>query len=136
VTSVYALRRGDLRVAIGTPGVPVGGYTRKLLARLRLMDDLRRNTVSREPSVAGITAKVALGSADLGFVYATDARAARERTDPIGLPRFAQPPVRYQICTVRRNGADRRGARDFIDRVLSARGRRLLRAAGFGVPRR
>lgn len=136
IRSVYDLRRGGLRVAIGTRGVPVGAHTRRLLARLRLADDLRRHRVSQEPSVAGITAKVALGSADIGFVYVTDARIARERTDAVALPRWAQPPVRYQTCVVRRRGGDGEGAKAFIRRVLSDRGRRLLRAGGFGVPRR
>lgn len=136
IRSVYDLRRGGLRVAIGTRAVPVGAHTRRLLARLRLGDDLRRNRVSQEPNVSGITAKVALGSADIGFVYVTDARIARARTDAVGLPRGAQPPVRYQTCVVRRRGGEGEAAKAFIRRVLSDRGRRLLRAAGFGVPRR
>lgn len=136
IRSAYDLRRGGLRVAIGTPGVPVGAHTRRLLARMRLSDDLNRNAVSREPNVAGITAKVALGSADMGFVYVTDARIARARTDAVRVPRWAQPPVRYQTCVVRRRGGDGEGAKAFIRRVLSDRGRRVLRAAGFGVPRR
>lgn len=136
IRSVYDLRRGGLRVAIGTRGVPVGAYTRKLLGRLRLTDDLARNTVSQESNVTGITSKVALGSADLGFVYVTDARIARDRTDAIGLPRWAQPPVRYQTCVVRRQGGQGEPAKAYIRKVLSDRGRRLLRAGGFGVPAR
>src|SRR3712207_3639972 len=67
IDSVYDLRRGGLRLAVGTPGVPVGGYTRSVLRRLRLSSVLQRNTVSSEPNVASITSKVALGSADAGF---------------------------------------------------------------------
>lgn len=136
VRSVADLRRGGLRVAIGTRGVPIGGYTRQVLRRLKLLDDLRRNRVSQEPDVSSITSKVALGSADMGFVYFTDARASRDRTDPIALPARAQARVAYQTCVVRRRGGDGDGAKAFIRRVLSDRGRRLLRAAGFGVPRR
>src|SRR5437867_984885 len=58
IRSVYSLRRGGLRLSIGTPGVPVGAYTRKLLARMRLSRVLSVNRVSRESNVAQITSKV------------------------------------------------------------------------------
>lgn len=134
IRSIYDLTRGGLRVAIGTPGVPIGAYTRRMLQRLALSDDLAKNRVSSESSVTGITSKVALGSADLGLAYVTDARIAADRVQRINLPTFAQPPIRYDLCIVRRPGADTSGAQAFVNRVLSDRGRRLLRAEGFGVP--
>ena len=73
VRSVYSLRTGSRRLSVGTAGVPIGAYTRQVLARLRLTSILRSNRVSLDPNVAAITSKVALGSADAGFVYATDA---------------------------------------------------------------
>jgi molybdate transport system substrate-binding protein len=136
VRSVYSLRSGGRRLAIGTRGVPVGDYTRLLLRRMRLSGILDANTVSQEPNVSSVVSKVALGSADAGFAYVTDGRIARDRTSVVRLPRWAQPPVRYQICAVRRPGADTRGAQAFIDRVVSSRGRRLLHAGGFGLPPR
>lgn len=136
IRTVYDLNRGSAkRLAIGTGGVPVGGYTRTLLARMRLSGVLRRNAVSQETNVSGVVSKVALGSADAGFVYVTDARIASDRLRVIGLPDYAQPPIRYGLCLVRRDGADTRGARAFAERVLSPRGRGLLRGGGFGVPR-
>ena len=128
VRSVQDLRRGGLRLAVGSEGVPIGDYTRKLLARMRLSSALARNTVSSEPDVAGIVGKVALGSADAGFAYATDARSATGRVRAIALPREAQPPVRLQICAVH----DTPAAQRFVDRVLSPAGRAILRRHGFG----
>lgn len=136
VRSVYNLRRGNRRVAIGIRGVPVGDYTRKLLARMGLSSILSTNTVTQEANVSGITSKVALGSVDVGFAYATDGRIVADRVDAIRLPRWAQPPVRYQACVVRRDGVDARVAQKFIDKVLSKRGRAVLRAHGFGLPPR
>jgi molybdate transport system substrate-binding protein len=136
VRSVYTLREGGRRLAVGTPGVPVGDYTRKLLARMRLSSILSSNTVSQETNVANITAKVALGSADAGFAYITDGRSAKDRVSILTLPRWAQPPVRYQACVVKRDGADASGAGRFIGQVRSNRGRAVLRSAGFGVPPR
>jgi len=134
--SVYGLRGGGHRVAIGTPGVPIGDYTRRLLERMQLTSILRSNTVSQEPNVSSIVSKVALSSADAGFAYVTDGRIAADRVNTIRLPKWAQPPVRYQICAVRREGADTRGARAFIRQVTGRKGRRVLRASGFGLPPR
>lgn len=134
IRSVYTLRGGGKRLAVGTAGVPIGAYTRKLLSRLRLSNVLRKNTVSQEPNVNSVVAKVALGSADAGFVYRTDALAARDRTRVIQLPRYAQPPVRYQMCAVKRPGADTARAASFIAQVTNRRGRGILRTFGFGLP--
>ena len=134
LASVYRLKPGGFRLAVGNPGVPIGVYTRALLRRLGLSRILTRNTVSQESNVANVVSKVALGSADAGFAYVTDGRIAADRTDMVKLPRYAQPPVRYGICKVQRSGADSGGAASFIAKVRSARGRGLLKAAGFGLP--
>ena len=136
IRSVYRLRAGGRRLAIGTAGVPIGDYTRRLLRRMHLSSILSSNTVSQETNVANITSKVALRSADAGFVYVTDRRAAGGRVSGISLPRWAQPPVRYSICTVRRSGADSSGAASYIRRVRSTTGRRVLKRFGFGLPPR
>ncbi|WP_205698530.1 molybdate ABC transporter substrate-binding protein [Conexibacter sp. SYSU D00693] len=136
VRSVFGLRSGRRRLAVGSRGVPIGDYTRQVLQRLRLSSVLRTNTVSQEAAVSGVVAKVALRSADAGFVYATDARAAAGRTDAIALPRRAQPTVRYQGCIVRRRGGDGEGAKAYVRALLGARGRAVLQRFGFGLPPR
>lgn len=134
--SVYGLRAGGRRLAVGSPGVPIGAYTRQVLRRMRLSSILERNTVSLEPNVSSIVAKVGLGSADAGFAYLSDYRAARRRLHAIRLPARFQPLVRYQMCVVRRPGADTAGAKRVMRRILSARGRSVLRRFGFGLPPR
>jgi molybdate transport system substrate-binding protein len=134
ITSVYSLRTGKRRLAIGAKGVPIGDYTRLLLARLRLSSVLSTNTVSSEPNVASITSKVSLGSADAGFAYYTDALISKARTRAIRVPKWAQPPVRYAICAVKRSGADESGANAFIAKVRASGGRSILKKNGFGLP--
>ncbi|MDA0185318.1 molybdate ABC transporter substrate-binding protein [Solirubrobacter phytolaccae] len=135
--SIYDLKRGpQRRLAVGTAGVPIGAYTRKLLARMRLTSILSKHIVSSEPNVTSITSKVALGSADAGFAYLTDARAAGNRVKVIRLPKWAQPPVRYQACVVKRSGVDTGGANAFLNKVRSSTGRRILAKWGFGLPPR
>lgn len=136
VKSVYSLRRGGQRLAIGTAGVPIGNYTRLLLRRLHLSSVLTSNTVSQEKDVASVLAKVALGSADAGFVYHTDALVTRGRTREIRVPKWAQPAVRYQLCAVKRDGADTAGAQAYIKKVVATGGRRVLARYGFGLPPR
>jgi molybdate transport system substrate-binding protein len=131
--SVYGLRSGDHRLAVGTAGVPIGAYTRQLLRRMQLTSILSTNTVSLEPNVNSIVAKVGLGSADAGFAYFSDWKAAAARTARIDLPKWAQPPVRYQMCAVRRPGADTANVNRFMRQVLSSRGRSILKRFGFGI---
>ena len=136
VKSVYGLRKGGLRLSIGNRSVPIGAYTRRLLGRLRLSGVLRSNTVSEQANVGQVLSQVAFGGADAGFVYVTDARAQRDRVDRLFVPRWAQPPIRYQGCVVRRGGADTAGARRLLATVRGERGRRALRRFGFGLPPR
>lgn len=114
--------------------MPVGAYTRRVLSDLGLASVLR-NVVSREPDVKGVVGKIAVGEADAGFVYTTDARAAGERVRALALPARAQPVVRYEIAvvTTSRNRAD---ARAFVRRALGPTGRGVLSGAGFVLPRR
>jgi molybdate transport system substrate-binding protein len=136
VTSVYSLRSGGRRLSIGTAGVPIGAYTRQLLRRMRLSSILSSNRVSQQTNVGQVAAQVATGSADAGFVYYTDGLAVKGRTRMISLPKWAQPPVRYQMCTVKRSGADTAGAARFIREVTGRAGRGALKAYGFGLPPR
>jgi len=136
VTSVYSLRTGGRRLSIGQAGVPIGAYTRQLLKRLRLSSILSSNRVSQQSNVGQVSSQVALGSADAGFVYYTDGLAVKDRTKMISLPKWSQPPVRYQICTVKRAGVDSAGAKAFIDKVTGKAGRGALKAYGFGLPPR
>lgn len=122
----------DVRLVIGGEGVPIGDYTRELLERAERLDVLER-VVSEEEDVKGVLAKVALGEADAGFVYATDARAAGDDVVAIELPSELQGRIEYPAAVVRdsRHGD---AARAFVELLRSARGRAALRAAGFGVP--
>ena len=133
IQSVYDLRRPGLKIVIGDPTVPVGAYTRQILDTLGITAPVMKNVVSQETDVKGIVAKVAVGEADAGFVYATDAKPVAARTHAVPLPRWAQPPIRYEIVVVK--GKPRAAAaRRFVREVLSARGRAALRRAGFGLP--
>jgi molybdate transport system substrate-binding protein len=134
IRSVYDLRRAGVKIVIGDKTVPIGTYTRQILDTLGITADVTKNVVSEEIDVKGIVSKVALGEADAGFVYRTDARPVTSRTRTIALPGWAQPPIRYEAAVVKAS-THRAGARAFIARLTSKRGRSLLAKAGFGLPR-
>jgi molybdate transport system substrate-binding protein len=83
--------------------------------------------------VKGIVTKVALGEADAGFVYRTDAKPVASRTRSVALPGWAQPAIRYEIAVVKASSRPD-AAKAFVKKLFSKRGRLLLKQAGFGLP--
>ena len=137
VRSVYSLRSGGRRRLRSGPRACRSAPTpASCCKRMRLSSILSSNTVSQQTNVGQVVSQVALGAADAGFVYYTDGLAAKDRTKMLSLPKWAQPPVRYQICAVKRAGADTSGAAAFIKKVVGPSGRAALKGYGFGLPPR
>jgi len=135
ITTVFDLRREGIKLVIGDRTVPIGSYTRQILDALGITTDVMKNVVSQETDVKGIVSKVALGEADAGFVYATDAKPVASRTRSIALPAWAQPPIRYELAVVKAS-TNVAAAKAFLKKVTSKRGRQLLSKAGFGLPKK
>ncbi len=75
-----------------------------------------------------VLAKVRLGEADAGFVYATDVRGAGEGMEALALP--VDVAVEYEIAVVRAARAPGAAAA-FVALVLGERGQAILRRHGF-----
>jgi molybdate transport system substrate-binding protein len=129
IHSVYDLRRKPVKLVIAGAAVPVGGYTRTVLRKMGLSSVLSK-VVSQETDVRAVTGKVALGQADAGFVYVTDARAVADRVTVIRIPAWAQPRVRYEIAVVS-SSSRKAAAQAWIKTLLSARGQAALKEYGF-----
>jgi molybdate transport system substrate-binding protein len=129
IKSVYDLKTKDVKLVIANAAVPVGSYTRTVLKKMALTSVLTK-VVSQESDVKAVTGKVALGQADAGFVYVTDARAVSDQVTVIRIPAWAQPRVRYEIAVVARS-SNKVAARAWIKKVLSSKGQTALRNAGF-----
>jgi molybdate transport system substrate-binding protein len=132
IHSVYDLRRSGLKLVIAGPAVPVGGYTLQILKNMALTSVLL-NVVSRESDVREVLAKVALGEADAGFVYSTDARTVPGKVAVLKLPAWAQPKVQYGIAAVSASG-NRAAAQAYITKLISKGAQAKFVAAGF-LPR-
>ncbi len=133
IRTAYDLRREGVKIVIGDRTVPIGTYTRQILDALGITAEVIKNVVSEESDVKGIVTKVALGEADAGFVYRTDAKPVASRTLSVALPVWAQPSIRYEIAVVK-SSARPQAAKAFVQKLLSTRGRLLLKQAGFGLP--
>jgi molybdate transport system substrate-binding protein len=133
VHSIFDLTKPGVKLDVAGPGVPVGSYTLQILRNMNLTSAVTANVVSQETDVREVLSKVALGEADAGFVYATDARTVRGQVGVIKVPAWAQPKVQYGICVVSAS-ANQADARAFVARVLGKAGQAKLRAAGF-LPR-
>lgn len=129
IGSVYDLARDGVKLVVAAPGVPVGDYTRTVLHNLGL-DAVLANVVSNENDVREVLAKVALGEADAGFVYTTDARAVRGKVATIGIRRSAQPIAAYAVAVVS-SSHHKAAARAFVARLLRVSAQKKLQAAGF-----
>jgi molybdate transport system substrate-binding protein len=133
IRSVFDLKRAGIKLVIGQKGVPIGDYTRTILKNLGLSSVLS-NVVSQETDVKSIVGKIALGEADAGFVYVTDAKPAGSKVKVVRVPGWAQPKVKYEIAVVKAS-SNRAAAQAFVRKVLAKGGRKALAAAGFGLPK-
>jgi len=132
IESVEDLLHPGTRLVVAAEGVPVGDYTRTVLETLGLSRALD-NVVSNEDDVKGVTAKVSLGEADAGFVYATDVTPVADRVLALELPDDAQPTIEYQVAIVA-DSDDEEAAAEFVEKLLGDEGREALERAGFVVP--
>jgi molybdate transport system substrate-binding protein len=132
IHSVYDLTQPGIKLDVAAPAVPVGSYTRQILKNMALTSVLN-NVVSNETDVREVLAKVALGEADAGFVYSTDAKTVPGQVTVLTMPAWAQPKVQYGMCVVS-NSTNQTAAQAFVNEVLSKAGQAKLLAAGF-LPR-
>jgi len=130
VNGVYDLARPGVRVDITNSSVPAGSYTLQILKNMNLTGPVLANVVSQENDVRTVLTKVALGQADAGLVYATDARSAAGQVSVVKLPAWAQPKVTYALAVVARS-AHQAAAQAFVKEVLSKAGQSKLQYFGF-----
>lgn len=133
ITSVTDITRRGVKLVICNASVPCGDYARNVFANLGITKAAMRNVVSQTTDVTQTVAEVALGQADAGFVYITDAKAAAGKVAVIRLPPQAKPKTEDQIAVVKA-AVHPAAAKAFVARIMSSAGQAQLRRAGFGPP--
>jgi molybdate transport system substrate-binding protein len=132
VERVEDLAKPGIDIAIGAESVPVGAYTRDVLARLpnELEEKIMANVRSEEPDVNGVVGKLTQGAADAGFVYLTD---VTEGVTGVELPPELRPSVAYGAGVVEGAGQPEL-AQQYLDGLTQGPCADALRQEGFGPP--
>ena len=115
----YALDFLDKAAADGNPGA---GYKDAVLA----------NVVSYEENVRSVLAKVALGEADAGIVYTSDAAVNKGEVQQIEIPDALNTVATYPIATLS-DSSNPDLAQQFVDYVLAPAGQQVLEKYGFSA---
>lgn len=143
VGTLRDLIRPGIKLVIADRAVPVGDYTRRMLAATDQSGTygkdfsarFLKNVVSEEPNVRQVALKVKLGEADAAVVYRSDVTPALRRdVRVIELPSRFNQRASYPIGVLRAspNGA---AAQAFVNYVLSGEGQSILKKWGFQSPR-
>ncbi len=140
IRSAADLARPGVRVVAAGDAVPISAYARRVVAALATQpgyppDFAARydaNVVSKEEDVKSVLAKVALGEADAGIVYATDA-ASSSAVRSVPIPVAADVIATYG-AVIPAEASDAPAARAFLEWLTGPDGRSILIEAGFLPP--
>ena len=145
VDTIEDLATPGTRLVLAQESVPVGAYSRQVIANLaddsalglggHFNEKVFANLVSEEPNVKFVAQKVALNEIDAGIIYQTDVATAEE-TGPIEvipIPDSANVKARYPIFVLK-DAPEQKLAQSFLQFVLSAEGQRILAEHGFISP--
>jgi molybdate transport system substrate-binding protein len=141
LTQPEDLASEGLKITLAAEDVPVGQYTRQMLALLaasptapgNFVERVEGNIVSNESNVKQVVTKVQLGEADAGVVYSTDVTAeVRDDVQIIEIPDEYNVIANYPVALVNDGNADLGNA--FIDFLLSGEGQQILQEYGFIAP--
>ena len=119
------------RLAIADPAsVPAGRYAKEAFTRLGWWDVLS-SRLAPAADVRAALKLVELGEADLGVVYATDAKASAKVTVVAAIPEALHTPVRYPIALT---ATAKPAAAAFLAHLQGEAARAVFTAAGFSIP--
>jgi molybdate transport system substrate-binding protein len=131
VRTAQDLEKGDAKVVVADPAVPLGSYTVQVLGNLGV-DESKLNIVSKEQDAESVLAKLTSGEADAGFVYVTDALSQKAKLHEIQFPESADATATYPIGIVSYS-KNTKAAQQWIDLVTSPHGQAVLEQFGFGA---
>lgn len=143
VSQLEDLARPGIKLILASPEVPVGAYSRAVIEKMagdnrfepEYAERVLSNLVSEETNVRNVAQKVALGEADAGIVYRTDAMVSEiaRRVEVIPIPVVFNVTSSYPVAVIR--GARQPGlARDFVRFLRSESAQQILIRRGFGPP--
>ncbi|MEN6480995.1 MAG: molybdate ABC transporter substrate-binding protein [Anaerolineaceae bacterium] len=139
ISSLEDLAKPGIKLVICAKEVPVGNYALQYLALASTpefygtdyQDKVLANVVSYETDVKAAVAKVALGEADAGIVYASDLMGTQaEQIGQLAIPTELNPRAVYVIAPVN-DSHNSQLANDFVQFVLSDAAQNVFANCGF-----
>lgn len=132
------LARPGLKLVLAASTVPAGQYAVDFLGRASadasfgsgFKGAVLKNVVSYEADVRSVLNKVALGEADAGIVYVTDAETVRDTIGTVAIPAALQTVASYPAAAVK-GSAHADLARAFVEYLLASGGQATLAKYGF-----
>ncbi len=134
IMTLKDLAKPGIKLVVAAKGVPVRDYTETMLSKLVKLTDygadyqiaFMKNVVSEEVNVRQVSAKVALGEADAGFVYRSDVTPdISSKVTIIQIPDSVNTLATYPIALTD-NSPNPDLAKKYIDYVLSDDGQKTL----------
>ena len=140
IVELTDLAQPDTIVVLAAEEVPAGQYALEFLGKASdaagfgstFGDDVLANVVSYEENVRSVLNKVALGEADAGIVYTSDA-ISEPGVTTIEIPEELNVLAEYPIAALN-DSAFGEEAAAFVAFVLSPEGQDTLARYGFGAP--
>ena len=125
------LAGSTLTIAMAGPAVPAGRYARAYLTKISLLAALEPRVVTAD-SVKAAMALVEAGTADCGFVYVTDAHAAKNARLLWTAPPEDDPGIAYVAAQV--TASTSALAPEFLEWIRGAEFQKAAQALGFQPP--
>jgi len=129
VRGLRDLRRPRLRVVVGAGSVPVGRYTRQVLAKAGLTVQWS----SEEISARAVLDRIRSGEADAGIVYITDMRSAGVAASSVPIPADMNVKASFPAAVVK-DSEHREAADAFVSWLLTPTAQKLFHKYGFPNP--
>ena len=134
------LTKPRVMIAIGDAAVPIGTYTRTVLANLSkssaygadYKDKVLANVVANCTNVTAVVSLVVIGEVDAGFVYKSDAKYVSSRVQQITIPdAFQTNPLPTYPIAVTKSSTKAALAQRFVTFVMSKKGQAVMLKYGF-----
>jgi molybdate transport system substrate-binding protein len=138
IESAADLGKEGILLVLAQPEVPAGRYARESICLTAtdtatygagFVERVAANVVSEEEDVRDVLAKVALGEADAGIVYVSDAVAAGDQVHVVDIPDEVNVIATYPVAVL--VGGDEALGSAFVAYLLNEEGQALLESYGF-----
>lgn len=138
IQTLRDLARPGVKVDLAAASVPVGQYALDFLSKASAdpafgasyKASVLKNVVSYETDVKAVLTKVALGEADAGIVYTTDAATETGKIGAVAIPDTLNTIAVYPIGVVKAS-KQTAAAQSLLDYIVSPQGQATLAKYGF-----